>query len=102
LLVILLGLLGFVSFPFLSRTRPIAYTIILILTAVIAPTPDPIAFVALAVPIVALYEACIWVVWFIDRRRAETNASGGPALLLLLVARAAARRLDPWSKDLSC
>ena len=68
-IVILLGLLGFVSFPFLSRTRPFGYTIIFILAAVIAPTPDPLTFVALSIPIVALYEICIWVVWFIDRRR---------------------------------
>src|SRR5258708_4620562 len=68
-IVILLGLLGFVDFRFLSKTRPFGYTIILILAAIIAPTPDPVTFVALSVPIVALYEACIWVVWLIGRRR---------------------------------
>lgn len=68
-IVILLGLLGIVDFRFLSKTRPFGYTIILILAAVIAPTPDPVTFVALSVPIVALYEACIWVVWLIGRRR---------------------------------
>ena len=68
-IVILLGLLGFVDFRFLSKTRPFGYTIILILAAVIAPTPDPVTFVTLSIPIVLLYEACIWVVWFIGRRR---------------------------------
>jgi len=68
-IVILLGLLGFVDFRFLSRTRPFGYTIILILAAVIAPTPDPLTFVTLSVPIVILFEICIWVVWLIDRRR---------------------------------
>jgi sec-independent protein translocase protein TatC len=68
-IVILLGLLGFVDFRFLSKTRPFGYTIILILAAVIAPTPDPVTFVTLSVPIVLLYEACIWVVWLIGRRR---------------------------------
>jgi sec-independent protein translocase protein TatC len=72
-IVILLGLLGFVNFKFLSKTRPFGYTIILILAAVIAPTPDPVTFVTLSVPIVALYEACIWVVWFIDRRRKKRD-----------------------------
>jgi sec-independent protein translocase protein TatC len=70
-IVILLGLLGFVDFKFLSKTRPFAYVIILILAAVIAPTPDPLTFVALSIPIVILYEACIWVVWLIGRRRAR-------------------------------
>lgn len=68
-IVVLLGLLGFVDFKFLSKTRPFAYVIILILAAVIAPTPDPLTFVALSIPIVALYEICIWVVWLIGRRR---------------------------------
>jgi sec-independent protein translocase protein TatC len=70
-IVILLGLLGFVDFKFLSKTRPFGYTIILILAAVIAPTPDPLTFIALSVPIVVLYEACIWVVWFIGKRRSK-------------------------------
>jgi len=70
-LVILLGQLGFVSFAFLSRTRLFAYTIILILAAIIAPTPDPMTFVALALPIIAMYEGCICVVWFIDQRRED-------------------------------
>jgi sec-independent protein translocase protein TatC len=73
-IIILLGLLGFVTFPFLNKTRPFGYTIILILAAIIAPTPDPMTFIALAVPIVILYEGCIWVVWFIDRRRAKAQA----------------------------
>ena len=68
-IVILLGALGIVDFRFLSKTRPFAYVIILILAAVIAPTPDPLTFVALSVPIVALYEICIWIVWLIGRRR---------------------------------
>ena len=57
------------NFEFLSRTRPFGYTIILILAAVIAPTPDPVTFVTLSVPIVLLYELCIWIVFFINRRR---------------------------------
>lgn len=68
-IVIVLGLLGFVDFRFLSKTRPFGYTIILILTAIIAPTPDPLTFFVLSIPVVILYEACIWVVWPIGRRR---------------------------------
>ena len=50
------------------------YTVILVLSAVIAPTPDPMTFMTLAAPIIVLYEACILIVWVIDRRkqRAET------------------------------
>ncbi len=75
MIIILLGLLGIVNFRLLSRTRPFGYTIILILSAVIAPTPDPVTFVTLSLPIVGLYEICIWVVWLIDRRRAQKEAA---------------------------
>lgn len=70
-IIVVLGLLGFVNFKLLSKTRPFGYTGVLILAAIIAPTPDPLTFVTLSVPIIILYELCIWVVWFIDRRRAR-------------------------------
>lgn len=77
--VIVLALLGFVSFAFLQRTRPFAYVIILILSAVIAPTPDPMTFITLSIPVVLMYEACIWVVWLLDRRRRlQTSAKDFP------------------------
>ncbi|MDB6173216.1 MAG: Sec-independent protein translocase protein TatC [Chthoniobacteraceae bacterium] len=68
-IVIVLALLGFVSFSLLNRTRPYAYTLILVLSAVIAPTPDPMTFITLSIPIVAMYESCIWVVYLLDRRK---------------------------------
>ena len=73
--VIILALLGFVSFSFLQRTRPYAITIILTLSAVIAPTPDPMTFITLALPIIAMYEACIWVVWLMERRKPKPPSS---------------------------
>ena len=67
--VIVLALVGIVNYKFLSKTRPYAVTVILILSAVIAPTPDPMTFISLATPVVILYEICIWVVWLLDRRK---------------------------------
>jgi sec-independent protein translocase protein TatC len=67
--MVALAFIGIIDFRFLSSTRPYAVTVILILAAVVAPTPDPITFVTLAVPIICLYEICIWVVWLIDRNR---------------------------------
>ncbi len=74
-IIIVLALLGFINFALLNRTRPYAYTAILILSAVIAPTPDPMTFITLAIPIVVMYECCIWVVFFIDRRRLRASSS---------------------------
>lgn len=68
MVVVLLSMLGFVSHGLLRRTRPYAYTGILVLAAIIAPSPDPVVLLTLAFPIVLLYEACIGVVGFLERR----------------------------------
>jgi sec-independent protein translocase protein TatC len=73
MIMIALAFIGIVDFRFLSKTRPYAIIIILILAAVVAPTPDPITFITLGAPIIVLYEICIWVVWLIDRRRAKAE-----------------------------
>lgn len=70
-----LAALQMITYPMLAKTRPYAITAILVLVAVISPTPDPFTFVALALPVVAIYELCIWIVWAMDRRRAREAAS---------------------------
>lgn len=74
IVVIALSLLGLVDYPLLARTRAYAITCILILAAIIAPSPDPVTFICFGVPIVALYEVCIWIVWFIDRRKQRAQS----------------------------
>lgn len=69
LIVLLLAGFGIVSHKFLSSTRSYAITIILVLAAVVAPTPDPITFLILGAPIIAMYEACIWIIWGLEARR---------------------------------
>ncbi len=60
---------GFISFDLMNRTRPYAIVILLVLAAIIAPTPDPMTFLAMGTPLCLLYEGCIWLAWLIDRRR---------------------------------
>ena len=74
--VLLLVQLGFLSFAFLNRTRSFAIVIILCLAVFIAPTPDIVTFLSLGVPMCLLYEACIWMAWFLERwkRRAGEAA----------------------------
>lgn len=67
--VLVLVQLGFLSFDFLNRTRSFAIVIILCLAMVIAPTPDVLTFLSLALPMCVLYEACIWMAWFMERWR---------------------------------
>jgi sec-independent protein translocase protein TatC len=67
--VLSLVALGMVTFELLDRTRPYAIVAILVLAAIIAPTPDVITFLSLGIPMCLMYEACIWIAWVIDRRR---------------------------------
>jgi len=64
-----LALLGFVTYDWLAKTRAYAIVIILALAAFIAPTPDPMTFLMLGIPIIILYECCIWFAWLLERRR---------------------------------
>ena len=73
ILVVVLSIIGIIDYHFLARTRSYAITGILILSAVIAPTPDPMTFLSLGAPVIALYEACIWIVWLLDRRKKNHN-----------------------------
>jgi sec-independent protein translocase protein TatC len=66
--------LGLVTFPMLSKSRPYAITAILVVVALIAPTPDPLTFLTLSLPVIAIYEMCIWIVWIMDRRRVRLEA----------------------------
>ena len=39
--------------------------------AIIAPTPDLLTLVAMALPMALLYESCIWIAWIMERRAAR-------------------------------
>lgn len=67
--VLALAFLGIVTSKFLRDTRSYAYTLILILVAIISPTPDPMTFIIMSIPVLAIYEICIWLVWALERRR---------------------------------
>ena len=69
IVVIVLSIVGLVDYPLLSRTRAYAISAILILSAIVAPTPDPVTLITLAAPVILLYEGCIWIVWLLDRRK---------------------------------
>ncbi|HWL52949.1 MAG TPA: twin-arginine translocase subunit TatC [Chthoniobacteraceae bacterium] len=61
--------MGMLSFEFLNRTRPYAVVVLMVIAAILAPTPDLITFFSMAAPMCLMYEACIWLAWMIDRRR---------------------------------
>ncbi|HEX4654010.1 MAG TPA: twin-arginine translocase subunit TatC [Candidatus Udaeobacter sp.] len=59
---------GLITYRFMARTRPYAVVLIFILATIITPTPDILTLVALALPMCLLYESCIWIAWFMERR----------------------------------
>src|SRR3954469_11207565 len=66
---------GFVTYAFMARTRPYAVVLIFILATIITPTPDILTLAAMATPMCLLYESCIWISWFMERRRARGTSA---------------------------
>ena len=64
---------GLITHRFMSRTRPYAVVLIFILATIITPTPDILTLVAMALPMVLLYESCIWIAWMMERRQARAT-----------------------------
>ncbi len=70
LVVLALAKLGIVTAAFLRQKRPYAIVGIFIVAAVITPTTDMVNQCLLAVPMCVLYEACVWIAWWMERKRA--------------------------------
>ena len=56
----------------MRTTRPMAWIIMLILSAVFTP-PDIMTLALLAGPLIVLYEICIWIAWFIETQREKAK-----------------------------
>src|SRR5881398_3256332 len=69
--VLALVYFGLITYKFMARTRPYAVVLIFILAAIIAPTPDLLTLVAMALPMSLLYESCIWIAWLMERRKSR-------------------------------
>jgi sec-independent protein translocase protein TatC len=69
----LMGRVGLITADQLAKNRKFAIVGIFAAAAIITP-PDVISQVGLAIPILALYEASIFAVRLIERRRAEAEA----------------------------
>src|SRR5467141_4039599 len=66
---------GLVTYKFMARTRVYAIVLIFILATIITPTPDILTLIAMGLPMCLLYESCIWIAWFMQRRRSASTAS---------------------------
>jgi sec-independent protein translocase protein TatC len=68
LAVLLLVKLEILSYEILQKTRAFAVVVILFLAAVITPTTDIVTMILMAGPMYLLYEGCILIAWFMERK----------------------------------
>jgi len=67
-LVVLLGIAGLISSGQLRAGRRYVITGLFVLAMVLTP-PDPFTMVLMALPLVVLFEATIWLIWGIEKSR---------------------------------
>ncbi|BCU76182.1 twin-arginine translocase subunit TatC [Luteolibacter sp. LG18] len=65
-----LGLLGYET---MKKTRRYAIVAIFVIAAVLTPTPDMMTQCLMAAPMVILYEACIWLAWWDEKKKAKLD-----------------------------
>ncbi|MDQ7823145.1 MAG: twin-arginine translocase subunit TatC [Candidatus Eremiobacteraeota bacterium] len=69
LVILFLGLIGIVNSRFLREKRRYAVFAIFVIAAIATPTPDAFTMTIVALPMVALYEISLLLVWIIERKK---------------------------------
>ncbi|MBN8418555.1 MAG: twin-arginine translocase subunit TatC [Verrucomicrobia bacterium] len=67
-IVMVLVKLDFLNYKIMSTTRSYAIVAIAIFAAIVTPTPDPFTMLVLAGPLYLLYETCIWLAYFMEKK----------------------------------
>lgn len=67
--ILVLVKLELLTFQLMQSTRAYAVIAIFFVSAIITPTTDILTLLALAGPLLILYEICIWLAFFIERKR---------------------------------
>ena len=73
--VMVLVKLGLLSYSTMSATRSYAIVAIFVIAAILTPTPDIFTLSLMALPMIVLYEICIWLAWFQKRREDREEAA---------------------------
>ena len=66
--------LGLLTYETMSKTRRYAILAIFIAAALITPTPDLMTLNLMALPMILLYEICIWLAYFHRKKEREEQA----------------------------
>lgn len=70
LALVKVGLLGYAQ---MRATRPYAVVVIFFLAAIITPTSDVFTLLLMGAPMLALYEACIWIARWMENKEARES-----------------------------
>lgn len=84
--VMVLVKLGLLTYDTMSKTRSYAIVAIFVAAAILTPTPDVFTLSLMALPMVVLYEICIWLAWFHARKERQAEE-------------AEAREREEWRKS---
>jgi sec-independent protein translocase protein TatC len=73
--VVVMGMvkLGVLNYEIMKNTRSHAILAIVIIAAVITPTPDAFTLLLLSGPMILLYEICIWLAFFHNKKEREAE-----------------------------
>ncbi len=74
-----LAKLGILSSDFLKRKRKVAIVLIFIAAAVLTPSPDVLSQLLMAGPLIVLYEASVWIVYFFGAKPFKTDEAESKA-----------------------
>lgn len=74
ILAFVLAKIGLINSKFLKTYRKYAFVVILIVAAVITPSPDWTSQALVSLPLLLLYEISVWIVRSIDKQKAKEEA----------------------------
>ena len=75
LIAVALNLVGVLPYETLRRSRRWIFFLTVVFAAFVTPTQDPFTMLAMALPMVVLFEGAIQLARFVDRRRAGRDAA---------------------------
>ena len=67
--MLILGYLGILSSDLLRSKRRHAIVIIFIAAMILTPGPDVFSQLIMGIPMILLYELCIWMIWFFEKKK---------------------------------
>ncbi len=91
--------LGILNYPMMAKTRSYAILAIVFAAAVLTPTPDVGTLSFMAIPMLILYEGCIWMAYFHHKKAIKREEEEEAEYQAYLARRAEKERLRAENGD---